>query len=36
MPDWGWTLVGAAGGVALGLGIAYVGVVWYWTKDRTW
>ena len=36
MPDWAAVSIGVVAGVALGIGLAYVGLVWYWKRDRTW
>lgn len=34
MPDWGWTLVGAAGGAVIALAGGYAALVWYFSRNN--
>lgn len=34
MSDWTWFAVGAVGGAATALGLGYLGLLWYLTKNN--
>jgi hypothetical protein len=34
MPDWLAVLVGVVIGVGGGLGLGYVGLIWYWNRNN--
>lgn len=34
MPDWGWAVVGAAGGALLTVAGGWIGLVWYFNRNN--